>query len=208
MSSWRRVWAEVRAIIRGQWLLFPRLNMQLLRVYGPVTIEGRQSNMVLGKRCRIFHNAHIRLSISRCPGELRIGDDATIDAGCFLNPHGGEINLGKRSYIGIRSVIQGKGRVIIGDWSMLGPHVKVFSSDHIFRSGNGPYRDRGEISESIVVGQNVWIGAGSMLLRGTQLSDDCVVAAASVVKGVFESGRIIRRTAALASAQEHIESSP
>ena len=42
----------------------------------------------------------------------------------------------------------------------------------------------------IRIGKNVWIGAGSMILKGACIEDGCIIAAGSVVKGRVEKGNV------------------
>jgi len=42
-----------------------------------------------------------------------------------------------------------------------------------------------------VIGDNVWIGAGCIILRGTVIGDNCVIGAGSVIKGKIESNTLI-----------------
>lgn len=43
----------------------------------------------------------------------------------------------------------------------------------------------------IAIGDNVFIGVGSIILPNTKISSNCIVAAGSVVRGEFESGVVI-----------------
>lgn len=45
--------------------------------------------------------------------------------------------------------------------------------------------------EPIHIGNNVWIGMNVIILKGSVIGDNCVVAAGSVVKGVFPDNAII-----------------
>ena len=51
----------------------------------------------------------------------------------------------------------------------------------------GPIYNTGKLK----IGKNCWIGANTVILRGTVLGDNCVVGAGSVLKGHYESGSII-----------------
>lgn len=59
-----------------------------------------------------------------------------------------------------------------------------------------PQHERELISESIVVGNRVWIGAGVTVLGGAVIGDDVVVAAGSVVKGILIPGWVYGGTPA------------
>ncbi len=43
----------------------------------------------------------------------------------------------------------------------------------------------------IVIGDNVFIGVGSVILPDTVIGDNCIVAAGSVVKGFFDAGSVV-----------------
>lgn len=52
--------------------------------------------------------------------------------------------------------------------------------------------DQGSFSKGIRIGNNVWIGANSTILDGTEIGDDCIVVANSLVNRRFPSGSIIQ----------------
>lgn len=48
-----------------------------------------------------------------------------------------------------------------------------------------------DVMATIQVGNNVFIGANSIILPGTNIGDDCVVGAGSVVRGEIPSGSVV-----------------
>ena len=48
-----------------------------------------------------------------------------------------------------------------------------------------------DIPKPIIIGNNVWIGLNSIILKGTIIGDNSIVAAASVVSGEFGANTII-----------------
>jgi acetyltransferase-like isoleucine patch superfamily enzyme len=70
------------------------------------------------------------------------------------------------------------GGIELGDDVMLGPGVRLVSSGHPL----DPARRRHQVTAApIVVGRNVWVGAGATVLQGVTIGDDAVVAAGAVV---------------------------
>ena len=51
--------------------------------------------------------------------------------------------------------------------------------------------DSGYKTSPVVIGDDVWIGANTVILRGTVIGRDCVVGAGSVLKGVYPAGSVI-----------------
>lgn len=94
---------------------------------------------------------------SDCGLNLRIGRNVFVNQGCRLDDIGG---------------------IELGDDVMLGPGVRLISSGHPL----APALRRSRVTaEPIVVGRNVWIGAGATVLQGVTIGDDAVVAAGAVV---------------------------
>ncbi len=48
-----------------------------------------------------------------------------------------------------------------------------------------------DVPSSVMIGNNVWIGLNAVIIKGTQIGDNCIVSAGSVVKGIFLSNCII-----------------
>ena len=66
-------------------------------------------------------------------------------------------------------------------WSgvKVGENVRICSSVKIL--GNA----------SLSIGDNTWIGAGTIILKGTSIGSNCVIGAGSVIKGDVKSNSIV-----------------
>jgi len=104
---------------------------------------------------------------SDCGLNLRIGRNVFINQGCRLDDIGG---------------------IELGDEVMLGPGVRLITSGHPL---DPKLRRRQVPSAPIVVGRNVWIGAGATVLQGVTIGDDAVVAAGAVVSGDVPRGVLV-----------------
>jgi acetyltransferase-like isoleucine patch superfamily enzyme len=83
----------------------------------------------------------------------------------------------------------------------LGDHVEVSFNVRFITHDGGVWvcRDRYpdlDVIDKIVVGNNVFIGAGSILLPGTRIGENCVIGAGSVVRGEVPSGSVFAGTPA------------
>ena len=74
-----------------------------------------------------------------------------------------------------------KGKITFGDHVLVGPGVKMFASNHGTKVDGTPmvYQDR--VDKDIHIGNNVWIGANSLVVAGVTIHDGAIVAAGSVV---------------------------
>lgn len=48
-----------------------------------------------------------------------------------------------------------------------------------------------DIPQTVKLGDNVWVGLNVIILKNTLIGDNCVVAAGSVVKGIFPENSLI-----------------
>lgn len=70
--------------------------------------------------------------------------------------------------------------ITIGSNVHIAPNVLIYDHDHKFNQ-NGI--TKGFRTSPVSIGDNCWIGAGVIILRGTRIGDGCVIGAGCVVKG-------------------------
>lgn len=73
---------------------------------------------------------------------------------------------------------------------MIGPNVSIISSNHIACLSNIPFQDQGFTREKIKIGRNVWIGAHTTILAGSDIENNTVVAAGAIVNRRLKEGWI------------------
>jgi acetyltransferase-like isoleucine patch superfamily enzyme len=128
---------------------------------------------------------------------IRIGSGCCVMNGVVLSTTSGQITLGSRVYINRRSILISRVSIAIGDGTIIGPHVMIFDNDHAYRKPD--LVRRGEFKTApITIGKRVWVGANVVVLRGTEIGDDCVVAAGAVLRGKYPPNALI--------ASRHMES--
>jgi acetyltransferase-like isoleucine patch superfamily enzyme len=80
----------------------------------------------------------------------------------------------------------------IGRNTMIGPDCMIVDSDfHVPWPPEDRGRYAGEYDADVTIGPNVWIGARCIVLKGTSIGADSVVAAGSVVRGVVPAGTLV-----------------
>lgn len=72
------------------------------------------------------------------------------------------------------------GEIYIGNNVQIGPQTVIWARDHEFKAG-ALIREQGHNSQSVVIGNDAWIGAHCTILKGVVIGDGAVVAAGSVV---------------------------
>ncbi len=98
------------------------------------------------------------------------------------------ISLGENVYMNFGCTLLDEGRITIGDNVKLGPNVQIYTVSHpldpILR------KSKEEIADEIKIGQNVWIGGGTIILPGVSIGENSVIGAGSVVTKDLPSGVI------------------
>ena len=71
-------------------------------------------------------------------------------------------------------VVTAYDHIKIGDNVMLGPNVLIYDQDHDYQAEGGVSAMKFKTAP-ITIGNNVWIGANALILRGTKIGDNTVV---------------------------------
>jgi maltose O-acetyltransferase len=119
----------------------------------------------------------------------------------FYCDYGKNIYLGDEVFLNFNCVILDPARVVIGDRSMFGPNVQIYTATHPMESA---VRATGvEAAKEIHIGSDVWVGGSAVILPGVRIGSRSVIGAGSVVtkdvpEGVVVAGnpaRVIRKVA-------------
>jgi len=147
---------------------------------GPQTrIRGRK-NIHFGKGVKILYSA----KIDAYNGKIFFGDNVTLgDRDVTLIASQAIIKLFDQCYISGYTHIAAYdgGDIEIGADSMLGPNSLVISQNHGFRRRDILIRDQHMEAKSVVIGNDVWVGAYSAVLPGASISNGAVIGAHSVI---------------------------
>lgn len=175
----------------------------------------RIPGLVLGKNVRLQRNRSV---MAEAPGaSISIGEHSVIYEDARIEAYGsGQVEIGAGSIVGdARIVARSKisiGRRFLSSWNVFiqdyDPHpvspelrrAQVEEMVYKFRprfDGAAPPKSSGVgdwnyPSEPIVIGDDVWVGAGATILKGAKIGDGCIIAAGAVVlKGEYPSGSLI-----------------
>lgn len=96
---------------------------------------------------------------------------------------GKNIYLGKNSHINQYCCIWASenSKIILGDNLLMGPGVKIFSSNHSYNDLSLPMNVQPFTEKDISIGNDVWIGANAVITAGVKIGDGSIVAAGAVV---------------------------
>ncbi|WP_243368776.1 acyltransferase [Microvirga solisilvae] len=106
----------------------------------------------------------------------------------------GNVKVGRQTWIGPNTVLDGSGGLEIGEYCQIGPGVQIFTHNHIrwslTRGKEGPER------KPTKIGNGVFIAANSVIMAGITIGDDVVIGALSFVNKDVPTGTIVAGTPA------------
>ena len=123
----------------------------------------RNSKLILGKNFRSRNNVSFRIYDK---GNIIIGKNCFFNDTCSVNC---------------------RKKIIFGDDIICGQNVQFFDHDHNYRDNMDEF-----LTQEITIGNNVWIGANAVILRGTKIGDYAVIAAGTVVTKDVPSNTVLR----------------
>jgi acetyltransferase-like isoleucine patch superfamily enzyme len=170
------------------------LGLVLRRLLYPLLLGGCGRNPTFGQGVVLRH-----------PGKIRLGDDVVVDDLVVLDAKGESnrgIELGHRVFLGRATILSCKdGDITLGDETNLGFNCEIFSGSSVkvgryglfaaytYLVGGGhalgtralPVILQPRTSQGIELDENVWLGAGVLVMDGVRIGRDVVVGAGAVV---------------------------
>ena len=149
-------------------LICPFMNIRMASGACDISLDtriyGRNGYVSLGKRVKTSRN----VTLVAVDGSVDVGDDCSFSGGSTVVAHE---------------------RIIIENRCMFGPGVKIYDHDHL-------YDERGVLAEgyktaAVRIGEKSWIGANSVILKGTDIGEGCIIGAGTVVKGIIPPHSIV-----------------
>ena len=161
----------VRAAVARLEILFGLAKLGWLRCSCP--------GLQLGAAANIAWTARLRVTDG---GGLSIGRAVAISRGVEITVQGADVSIGEASFIGSWTSIVAKSGVVIGRNALIAERVSIRDQNHEVHGTEGvSIAQAGFRSQPIFIGDDVWIGAGAVVLKGVNIGNGAVVAANAVV---------------------------
>jgi acetyltransferase-like isoleucine patch superfamily enzyme len=117
--------------------------------------DNRAAYWPVHRSSKIINPANVYAGVDSCPGLMQ---------GCY---------------------IQAIGKIYIGDYTQIGPGVKIVSANHDL------YDTRIHIPGKVSIGRYSWLGADVKIMPGVELGDFTIVGAGAVVTRSFPQGHCV-----------------
>lgn len=107
----------------------------------------------------------------------------------FYVDYGNNIYFGNNCEVNMNCTFLDDNRIVIGDNALIAPNVQIYTAFHPTNAADrfGPQKEDGSFAfcktqtAPVIIGNNVWIGGGAILLPGVHIGDNVVIGAGSVV---------------------------
>ncbi|MDP1678351.1 MAG: acyltransferase [Bacteroidota bacterium] len=155
--------------------------------------------LLIGKGVIIRHAKHLHVgksfiaedyceiqSISR--RGIVFGNRVTVGRFAIIRPtnfYGGELGeglkVGNNSNIGPYNYIGCSGYIEIGNNVLISPRVSIYAENHAFSEADVVMKEQGVERSTVIIEDDCWIAANSIILSGVRVGRGSIVAAGSVV---------------------------
>lgn len=154
-------------------------------------VRGRPT-AVLAPGVSLYGSARI-YNMGTRSDEISIGAGTIVRGELLRFAHGGEITIGKSCYIGHGTRIWSGAKITVGDNVLIAHNVSIFDNlthpldwqdrrrHYEMIAAHGHPRNINLGDRPVTIGQDAWIGAHSIILRGVSIGERAIVAAGAVV---------------------------
>jgi virginiamycin A acetyltransferase len=143
----------------------------------------------ISKNAKISKFCDIEFSVKG--SNLFIDDDSQIDSFVKIKFTGGDgnIKIGKGSYLNSGCVLYSGNGITIGNDVLIAANCTFAPVNHEYKSKDLTIKaQRFKKSKGgIIIEDDVWIGAGTVILDGSVIKKGAVIGAGSIVSGTIES---------------------
>lgn len=144
--------------------------------------------LTLSKKMRVMPSIKIYIEKN---AQITLGHNFSCRSGVVLRAsEGAMINVGERVFVNYNSIIVAKNKITIGDGTVIASGVNIYDHNHVYGK-NIAIRESGYFGRDIFIGKNVWCGANSIILAGSQLGDNVVVAAGTIINKTIDNDNLV-----------------
>ena len=166
--------------------MFSKISRILRMAVIKVKLLPKTGKIIVGKRSNISLSTRLKCK----NGILKIGEGFHT----FLNVNicasqDGKIVIGDGVFFNHNCTVISKKNISIGNGCSFGPNVCVYDHDH--RISAEGYKPNEFVCSDVNIGNGCWIGANSVILRGSKIGNNCVIGAGCVIKGDIPDNTVV-----------------
>lgn len=162
---------------------YPRLFKRV----GSNTLWGRNitlrhaGKIEIGDRVAIDDNCLLDAKGAGNEGVV-LGDDVIISRDCVIQGKNGPVTIMNKTDIGCNTIISSVSGIKIGHSVLIAGNCYIGGGRYISENLQIPMIEQGVYSKGpVVIGDDVWLGAGAVVIDGIRIGKGCIVGAGAVV---------------------------
>ena len=132
--------------------------------------------LTYGKRSKIRRSAIMNVSPIN---SFILGQESIIEHYVTIDNGVGHVHIGDHSRIGIHNTIIGP--VFIGNQVILAQNITISGLNHTYHDISKPIVKQGITTSPVIIEDETWIGANTVITSGVHIGKHCVIGAGSVV---------------------------
>jgi maltose O-acetyltransferase len=154
-----------------------------MQPFNSISKENLAQRKAVHEICRLFAKSPSKGNLKRIKSLFAMcGEGVLIEAG-FHCDYGNEITIGDRTFININCTVLdapiNEGAITIGSDCLIGPNVQLLTVSHAVNPAERLNKEN--FAAPITIGNNVWVGAGVIVLAGVTIGENTVVGAGAIV---------------------------
>lgn len=134
-----------------------------------------------------------RISIPRQWTDISLAKDVSLDEGvvllCSGAPKPNKISIEEGTYLNRYTMLDAHEQISLGRNCMIGPHCYITDANH-GRTPGVLVKEQQMEPQPVVIEDDVWLGAGVVVLPGVRLGRGCVIGAGAVVTHDVPAGAV------------------
>jgi len=164
-----------------------KILLSIINNVNHLKIYSLEENINFGKNVTIGKNVVIKTTDG---GKIIIGNNVSIEANSYLYAQSGEVIIGENCFVGFGSQVVAKKSINIGADCLISAYSIIRDANHGTKK-NIPINAQPHNVEEIIIEDDVWIGAHSVVTAGCTVGQGAVVGANAVVTKDIEPYTVV-----------------